>query len=94
MLSKLYETLKMHTLLIKFTDKEIVLKNKQEEINNAKDIGVTKTEHEKQVYSNVFNRTVTSGDSRHKPGPCDINHISIHISDMPHKPRARWQSDV
>lgn len=39
MLSKFYETPKMHTLLIKFTDKEMVLKNKQKEINNAKDIG-------------------------------------------------------
>lgn len=70
----------MHTLLIKFTDKEIVLKNKQEEINNARDVGVTKTEHEKQVYSNVFNHTVMSGDSLHKPGPCHIRDQATHTA--------------
>lgn len=51
----------MHTLLIKLTDKETVLKNKQDEMNNARHVGVTKTEHEKQVHSNVFNHIVTSG---------------------------------
>ena len=61
MLSKFYETPKMHTLLIKLTDKETVLKNKQDEMNNARHVGVTKTEHEKQVHSNVFNHIVTSG---------------------------------
>jgi hypothetical protein len=58
--SKFYETPKIHTLLIKFTDKEIVLKDKQEEINNARDVGVMKKEHEKQVYSDVLNPTESS----------------------------------
>jgi len=63
-LSKFYETPKMETLSIIFADKEIVLKDKQKEINTARDIDVVKREHKKQVYSDVFNRTKSSPEPR------------------------------
>jgi hypothetical protein len=59
-LSKFYETPEMETLSIKFADKEIALKDKQEEINTARYVDVVKREHKKQVYSDVFNRTKSS----------------------------------
>ncbi|WP_353278272.1 latrotoxin-related protein [Wolbachia endosymbiont (group B) of Longitarsus flavicornis] len=55
-LSKFYETPKMKTLSIKFADKEIVLKDKQKEINTARYVDIVKREHKDQVYNDVFNR--------------------------------------
>jgi len=67
-LSKFYETPKMGTLSIKFADKEIVLKDKQKEINAARDVDIVKREHKKQVYSDVFNRSpeVMLSDQPHR----------------------------
>ena len=70
-LSKFYETPKMKTLSIKFADKEIALKDKQEEINTARDVDVVKREYKKQVYSDVFNCTKSSPE--------------IMLSDQPHR---------
>ncbi|WP_265017002.1 ankyrin repeat domain-containing protein [Wolbachia endosymbiont (group B) of Endotricha flammealis] len=56
-LSKFYETPKMETLSIKFADKEIILKEHQEQISSARNVNVVKKEHKEQVYHDVFNRT-------------------------------------
>ncbi|WP_281508783.1 latrotoxin-related protein [Wolbachia endosymbiont (group B) of Pandemis cinnamomeana] len=67
-LSKFYETPKMETLSIKFADKEIVLKDKQEEISTARYVDVVKREHKEQVYNDVFNRSpeVMLSDQPHR----------------------------
>ncbi|EEB55464.1 ankyrin repeat domain protein [Wolbachia endosymbiont of Culex quinquefasciatus JHB] len=57
-LSKFYETPRMKTLFIKFADKEIILKEHQEEISTARDVNVVKKEHKDQVYNDVFNPEV------------------------------------
>ncbi len=54
-LSKFYEEPKMETLSVKFADKEIVLKDHQEQINTARDMNIVKKEHSDQVYNDVFN---------------------------------------
>ncbi|PBQ26569.1 hypothetical protein BTO27_04360, partial [Wolbachia pipientis wAus] len=59
-LSKFYETPKMKTLSIKFADKEVVLKEHQEEISGARDVNVVKKEYKDQVYNDVFNHTKSS----------------------------------
>ncbi len=59
-LSKFYEKPKMATLSIKFADKEIILKEHQEEISTARDVNVMKKEHKDQVYNGVFNHTKSS----------------------------------
>ncbi|WP_264338148.1 latrotoxin-related protein [Wolbachia endosymbiont (group A) of Cheilosia soror] len=46
----------MATLSIKFADKEVVLKDHQEEISTARDVNVVKKEHKDQVYNDVFNK--------------------------------------
>ncbi|WP_264706714.1 NACHT domain-containing protein [Wolbachia endosymbiont (group B) of Archips podanus] len=55
-LSKFYEIPKMKTLSVKFADKEIVLKDHQEEISAARDVNIVKKEYKDQVYNDVFNR--------------------------------------
>ncbi len=52
-----YEEPKMKTLSVKFADKEVVLKDHQEEISTARDVSVVKKGHKDQVYNDVFNRT-------------------------------------
>uniref|UniRef100_UPI0033405B6F latrotoxin-related protein n=1 Tax=Wolbachia endosymbiont (group B) of Pilophorus perplexus TaxID=3066160 RepID=UPI0033405B6F len=47
----------MKTLSVKFADKEVVLKDHQEEISTARDVSVVKKGHKDQVYNDVFNRT-------------------------------------
>ncbi|WP_261368573.1 tetratricopeptide repeat protein [Wolbachia pipientis] len=59
-LSKFYEEPKMGTLSIKFADKEVVLKEHQEEISSARDVNVVKKEYKDQVYNDVFNHTKSS----------------------------------
>ncbi|WP_265017233.1 latrotoxin-related protein [Wolbachia endosymbiont (group A) of Epistrophe grossularia] len=59
-LSRFYETPKMATLSIKFADKEVVLKDHQEEISTARDVNVVKKEHKDQVYNDVFNHAKSS----------------------------------
>ncbi|WP_339047305.1 latrotoxin-related protein [Candidatus Mesenet endosymbiont of Phosphuga atrata] len=59
-LSKFYKEPKMETLSIKFTDKEIILKDHQEQISIARDVNVVKKEHKDQVYNDVFNHTKSS----------------------------------
>ncbi|MFT4314720.1 MAG: FxSxx-COOH system tetratricopeptide repeat protein [Wolbachia pipientis] len=53
-LSKFYEIPEMKTLSIKFADKEIILKEHQEEISAARDMNIVKKEHKDQVYDDVF----------------------------------------
>ncbi|BET30009.1 hypothetical protein wCauBTS_06160 [Wolbachia pipientis] len=67
-LSKFYKIPKMETLSIKFADKEIVLKDKQKEINTARYVDIVKREHKEQVYSDVFNRSpeVMLSDQPHR----------------------------
>ncbi|WP_341819680.1 latrotoxin-related protein [Wolbachia endosymbiont (group A) of Brachyopa scutellaris] len=59
-LSKFYKTPKMKTLSIKFTDKEIVLKDYEKEISTARDINVVKKEYKDQVYNDVFTEVMLS----------------------------------
>nr|CAH7726410.1 unnamed protein product [Callosobruchus chinensis] len=59
-MSKFYEEPKMATLSIKFADKEIILKEHQEEISTARNVNVVKKEHKDQVYNDVFNHTKSS----------------------------------
>ncbi|WP_438456617.1 ankyrin repeat domain-containing protein [Wolbachia endosymbiont of Kerria lacca] len=59
-MSKFYEEPKMATLSIKFADKEIILKEHQEQISSARNVNVVKKEHEDQVYNDVFNHTKSS----------------------------------
>ncbi|MFP3027987.1 MAG: hypothetical protein ACEY3L_17725 [Wolbachia sp.] len=59
-LSKFYKTPKMKTLSIKFTDKEIVLKDYEKEISTARDVNVVKKEYKDQVYNDVFTEVMLS----------------------------------
>jgi hypothetical protein len=60
----------MATLSIKLADKEVVLKDHQEEISTARDVNIVKKEHKDQVYNDVFNRgkqqNATVRHRRHK----------------------------
>ncbi|WP_367363652.1 tetratricopeptide repeat protein [Wolbachia endosymbiont (group B) of Scrobipalpa ocellatella] len=64
-LSKFYKTPKMKTLSIKFTDKEIVLKDYEKEISTARDVNVVKKEYKDQVYDDVFTEVMLS-DQPHR----------------------------
>ncbi|WP_375316768.1 ankyrin repeat domain-containing protein [Wolbachia endosymbiont (group A) of Opomyza germinationis] len=92
-LSRFYETPKMATLSIKFADKEVVLKDHQEEISTARDVNVVKKEHKDQVYNDVFNKKrspeVTLSDQpklmhkhRHEHSRKQIRHRRHHRNEQ------------
>lgn len=91
-LSKFYETSKMKTLSIKFTDKEIVLKDHEKEISTARDVNVVKKEHKDQIYNDVFTKvTLPDQPHRHKHGRQHIrNRRMVSSSTRP----SWWINDL
>ncbi|WP_237342887.1 tetratricopeptide repeat protein [Wolbachia endosymbiont of Folsomia candida] len=72
LLKDFYQEAKMQTLSVKFADKEIILKDHQEQISAARDIDVVKKEHKDQVYNNVFNHTRSENISS------EVNETTTH----------------
>ncbi|BET35982.1 MULTISPECIES: hypothetical protein [Wolbachia] len=92
-LSKFYKTPKMKTLSIKFTDKEIVLKDYEKEISTARDVNVVKKEYKDQVYDDVFTEVMLS-DQPHRHRQHIRNRRSEYTMSSGTRRPSSWINDL
>jgi hypothetical protein len=65
-LSEFYKEKKMQTLLIKFADKEILLKNEMGKINSAASLKDLSYQYKDTTYADIFNKTVTKNPRKRR----------------------------
>ncbi|WP_246038717.1 latrotoxin-related protein [Wolbachia endosymbiont of Leptopilina clavipes] len=92
-LSKFYKTPKMKTLSIKFTDKEIVLKDHEKEISAARYLDIVKREYKDQVYDDVFTEVMLS-DQPHRHRQHIRNRRSEYTMSSGTRRPSSWINDL